>query len=516
VAFLFYSNSGYFICRELNRVLNKNHDVKNRVLSALLSAHLQSNSTTNKVCKHFIKNNIITNCLLRYLIVNKIDISYYLVNISKSGLFSFITSLDYKTIEDFLFSNEILNQVALNKIKSILYYLFVCKKWQLITSLLNSKLKFDFINHLTKKQIHKVLVIILNNKQYDIADHFLLNYVQLKATDSQKNNILHHLILGDKLLLLESMAKNIRSDIMHKLLLHKNNIGLTPLMIAMTSAKNIDYFNLILSYCDDDILNVTNSINNNVIMLAAQEGHQQCLQKLIAKISNSKLLTKSNIYGYNSLMLAIKNKHDACANFILDNIPLISLKQAETGQGLTAIHLAILHKSKLIEKLINTADKSILKILSYSNSSILATATQEGDEQAIKIILQSREKLLHEKNVDGLNPLMLTAKNDNLACLKILFEYADHSLLLKTNNKGNNILMIAIQNASLEIVNFLLHNCKQSTLKKLYKQTNDFYSDALCMALYCKTKPICFTGSYEELKKRQGEILSVLIEYTPY
>jgi hypothetical protein len=514
---LFYSDYGYFICQELKKVLDKNYDVKNRVLSALLEAHLKGNSTTNKTCKHFIKNNIINNDLLRYLLVNKIDISSYLTtSLSKIDIFYFVVSLDAKTIENFLFSGEILNQVAINKVRSILYYLFITKRWQLVTTLLRSKLKFYFIESLTKKQIQKALVVILNYRQYDIANHFLLNYVQLSIIDYQKNNILHHLVLGNQLSLLESLAKNIRSDLMRKLLLYENTIGLTPLMMSMVLAENIYYFNIILSYCDDEIISTTNNIKNNAIMLAAQEGRQQCLQKLITKTSNHKLLTDTNIYGYNSLMLAIKNENDRCANIILDNTPAISLKQAEKNQGLTVIHLAILHKSKLIEKLINKADKDTLKILSSSGDSILSTAVQVGEEQTVKLILETCGKLiLHKKNANTLNPLMIAANKRNLACFKILFKYADCGLLLKTNNKGNNILMIAAQGGNLECVNFLLQSCKKNTLKKLYKQTNNVYHDALGIARYCNRVPLCFIGRYEEFKKTKKEILSALIKYKP-
>jgi ankyrin repeat protein len=252
-------------------------------------------------------------------------------------------------------------------------------------------------------------------------------------------------------------------------------------------------------------------------MLAAQEGQYRCLQKLITKTSKYKLLIDSNKCGYNSLMLAIKNKNNICANIIFDNITAINLKETEKINGFTAIHLAILYKSTLIEKLINKADNLTLKITSYSYDSILSTATQQEDVSTINLILKKCSKSIpYEKNSKGLNPIMIAASNGYLSCLKKLFEYSENKLLLKTNNNEENILMLATKNGHAECVNFLLQNCQKDTLKKLYRQTNNIYYDVLCIAKYCNSKPIYLEDNNETITKKNKKILSDLIKYKPY
>ncbi|MCK5894553.1 MAG: ShET2/EspL2 family type III secretion system effector toxin [Endozoicomonadaceae bacterium] len=221
------------------------------------------------------------------------------------------------------------------------------------------------------------------------------------------------------------MVKNIK----YKLLTGQNKYGMPALLMAAQHAHHEatkfyieTVFNSYLELGEQEILLAGKTENGTpALLMAAKYGHYKFIKVYVETVSNSKLplyikerlLAGKNKMGIPALFAAIKNERYGAVKAYFEAVSSSNIP------------------SHLKEQLL--AGKT-----THSNTSILSMALQDGDPEMTttyidnvldsKLRPDSKERLLADKNTDGVSALFLVLKNGHNKATKV---YVD--VIFKSN-----------------------------------------------------------------------------------
>ena len=256
-----------------------------------------------------------------------------------------------------------------------------------------------------------------------MINYFITLPINYDIEDNEGNNILHYLSSNEDDVVLNHIFKN---EKVKNLVNKRNQMGISPLFLAVENANYLLVNNLIVNGSD------TNEINS--------EGKSVLLLSHEKNLSLKSVKSKKIFFGLieNSANVNIHTTNTIRENSITKKSLIYEATELED------IDLCNL----LIKKGANIKEK-------FEGNSLLHLSTKLGNKNLVSLYL-SYALLVDERGENGETPLMIALKSGNYSLVQFLISKKANINLANTN--GDTPLSLAVANAELKIVQQLIQS----------------------------------------------------------
>jgi len=199
---------------------------------------------------------------------------------------------------------------------------------------------------------------------------------------------------------------------------------------------------------DKQCVNATDKHGNTALIFAANKGHLECAQALIAAGAQVDL---ANEHGVTALEMAAD----------MDHPEIIKLLLANKAAAAHVLKFAIKNnRTKVIKNLLdNGADVNMP--INWKNETALYRAAHKGKTNIVFVLLFKKANP-NQPRPDGITPLMIAAQKGHIDIVDMLIKFLDiHAVDINAKAAGyHNVsaLYLAAQNGKTDVAALLLRN----------------------------------------------------------
>ncbi|AES99856.2 putative ankyrin repeat-containing domain, PGG domain, protein accelerated cell death 6 [Medicago truncatula] len=267
-----------------------------------------------------------------------------------------------------------------------------------------------------------------------------------------------------------------------------NLLGSSNLLEIETPTKNT-VLHIAASYGNNDIVNLViehspkllftfNKNNDSPLHVAARGGHISTVKTLLASYTNIERRdikmawleystnSRNDLEDYDEVLnmedlLCFVNKENAQGNTMLHEAML----RGKSNGGHEIFNVCELYKTEdwLKNSLASCCYEFALEMVNYAKKSVLYLAVENGDEDAVKLILENCPK--NDAKPKGLSPIVAAIMKQNQEILSIILENKPIWIHLRDKD-GRLPLHYAASIGYLEGVYLLLGTCKCCTIQR--------------------------------------------------
>jgi len=206
-------------------------------------------------------------------------------------------------------------------------------------------------------------------------------------------------------------------------------------------------------------LNKENRTNGSFpLLMAAQNGHAECVQLLLDAGAGP---AQTHREGAFPLLMAAQEGHAKCVRLLLDALPEgADLNKEDSKDGTFPLFMAAQQSHAECVQLLLDAGADPAKTHTDGGFPLLLAA-QQGHAECVRLLLDALPEdadLNKENPKDGTFPLLMAAQNGHAECVQLLLDALPKDADLNKENRtsGNFPLLMAAQQGHAECVRLLL------------------------------------------------------------